>query len=189
MVVALATTPRTTERDSALSIRDSINANQNIVVVAAVVVIVTALLFIMMQGGGRTSSRPGDVYFFDTVTKEIFKDDIEKLPPIQSPDGNPAVRVHLFSFGDCDNEDERFIGYYEKYTDEAKAKLEELTKSGNGPESDAEQEMILIEYAEFGLLYSVDGEEWFSPHEIGLDNLIEERLNSDKGRAKYCRAK
>jgi hypothetical protein len=169
-----------------LSIRDTVNANQNIVVVAAVVVIAVAVLFIYMQGGGRRGAAgSGQAYYYDTVTKKVFTGDADQFPPIESPDGNPAVKAHFFSFGDC-SEDERFIAYYEKYTDEAKAKLEEAKKTG---ETSAEDQMYLDEYFELGILHSVDGENWFDSSSEQFMNILDEKLYKDGKRAKYCRVK
>jgi len=164
-----------------LSIRDKINANQNLVVVAAVVVIVVAVLFMLMRGGRGGSGGSGEAYYVDTVTDAIFTAEANQYPPIQSPEGNPAVRVHFFSCGDCDDEDERFRGFYDKYTDEAKQKLETLTD---------EEMMMEMEMYETGVLYSLDGETWHRPESQVYQEELSKKLDCpEDGRARYCRAK
>jgi len=167
------------ERGRALSIRDKINANQNIVVVVAVVVIAVALIWIFTRGGGGGAAGTGEAYYYDTVTEEVFTAKANQYPPIESPDGNPAVRVHFFSCGDC-SEAERFIGFYDKYTDEAKRKLETAT----------EQEMYEMSEYETGVLNSVDGQTWLDPASEQFQMALQEKLNCPEGgRARYCRAK
>jgi len=161
-----------------LSIRDKINANQNIVVVAAVVIIVVAVLFMFTGGGGSGVAGSGEAYYYDTATGDIFTGNANQYPPIQSPAGNPAVRVHFFSCGDC-SEKERFVGFYDKYTDEAKRKLETAT-----------EEEMMMEMYETGVLYSVDGETWHDPASEAYQMALQEKLNCPEGgRARYCRAK
>ena len=162
-----------------MSIREKINENQNLVVVVAVVIIVVAVLFMVMRGGGGGGpSGPGTAYYMDTVTNEVFTDDAALFPPIDH-NGNPAVRVHYFSCGDCDDKDKRFIGFYEKYTPEAKNQLES-----------ASQDEMMMEMYEMGVLYSIDGKTWHDPASEAYQNGLQQKLNCPDGsRARYCRAK
>ncbi|MFA7238009.1 MAG: hypothetical protein WC058_14195 [Phycisphaeraceae bacterium] len=170
-----------------MGLRDKINANQNAVVVVAVVVVVVAGFFIFRNFADNPGTPPGSgkAWFYDTVKKTYFKDKADQFPPISSPDGNPAIRAHFFSCGSCDSEKERFPGFYDKYTDEAKAKLEAARKAQK-PEEMAGMEM----YYEIGVQYSIDGEHWFQPSSMEYQEALQKALNCPKGgRAKYCRVK
>lgn len=127
-------------------------------------------------------------YYYDTKTKKVFTAAADQFPPITSPEGNEAVRVHFFSFGSCDKKDERFIGYMEKYTDEAKKKLEAAKKAGD-PKPGSQEEMALMEMYELGLRYSIDGKTWHSPESESFMKELDAKLSSPHSRAKYCRAK
>jgi prepilin-type processing-associated H-X9-DG protein len=123
----------------------------------------------------RTAPKPGNAYFYDVVTKEYFTDSATKIPPIKSPAGNEAVRAHFFTCGQCTDE-ERFIGYYEKYTSDLKKKLEK----------DPEQ-FEVYEEAFDGRLYSADGEHWVkaeSPEGFALIEKLQQRCPAKKLR--YC---
>jgi len=49
----------------------------------------------------------------------VFEASARRVLPIQSPDGNEAVQAHFYACGEC-TEESRFLGYYEKFTAEAK---------------------------------------------------------------------
>jgi len=110
-----------------MGIRETLNENQNAVVVGAVVVIATAVIYISWQslGGGGSRYQEAEVYYKDVVTGKEFLASTNLVPPIESPDGNPAVRVQYFSCSDGCGKDERFVGYYVKFTDEMKRRIEE----------------------------------------------------------------
>lgn len=71
---------------------------------------------------------PGGAYFYDTASRTYFIDAATKIPPIVSPEGNAAIRAHFFTCGDC-SEEERFLGYYEKYALDVKDKIESNPES------------------------------------------------------------
>jgi len=157
--------------------REWINNNSAVVTVAAVAILIVSLAVIINQGRGRSGpNTPGNAFFYDTVTKKVFTDDATKIPPIQSPDGNPAVRAHFFTCGDCADESDRFLGYYEKYTDDVKAQLEANP-----------QAFELYEMAYEGRLYSADGENWVtaeSPDGIAITQALQGKCPPKKLR--YC---
>ncbi len=95
------------------------------------------------------AAAPGNAWFYDVVSKDYFTDKTTRVAPFIRDNGHTAVRAHFFTCGDC-TEQERFLGYYEKYTDEVKAKLEQKSKN-----------FALYEMAFQGRLYSTDGEHWF----------------------------
>ena len=161
--------------------RDWMNNNSSIVTVASVVILVGALAFLVSRtrrgGGGQV----GDAWYYDTVTKEYFTDKTTKVAPFTRTNGNEAVRAHFFTCGECTDKlkadgGERFVGYYEKYTPDVKAKLEENTQS-----------FMIYEMAFQGRLYSKDGKKWVAadkPEGIAITSDLQKQCPPKKLR--YC---
>jgi len=169
-----------------MQLREAINQNQNIVVIVAVVIIAVSGLFIAMRcdGGGGRTNYTNKAYYYDTVTEELFVDEGDQLAPITSPDGNPAVRAHIFACGSCDDDDARFVAFYAKYTDEAKQKIEQAQQGERG---DAYM-YGMMEFEEGGLLHSFDGQNWWPADDDERSGELHSRLNCDNGKdARYCR--
>lgn len=166
-----------------MGIREWMNENSAIVTVGAVVLLVVALTIVVMQGIGGGPATPDQAWFMDTETGEYFAADIEQIPPIQSPEGNPAVKVHFFSCGAC-NEEERFVGYYEKYTEEAKQAMQQARNAEN-----EEQMPMMMEQMMMGQLYSPDGENWFpamSGPGTQLQAQLSERCQGEDEQLRVC---
>lgn len=165
-----------------MNIRGWMDENQNLVAVIAVVIMILALLFIFMQCKGRTATAgSGKAWYFDVAAGTTFADDATLIPPITSPAGNEAVRVHFYSCGDC-NESERFVGYYERYTPEVKAKLE-AARTSNQPDQYYEMEGE-------GLLISLDAKQWFPMYSPQAEESLSSKLQCPGGkRLRYCHAK
>jgi len=145
-----------------MGMREWMNENSSIVTGAAVVLLVVAIWVAIRQVSPGGPQTVGEVWYSDTQTGKLFKADREKIPPITSPDGNTAVRAHLFGCGDC-SEANRFVGYYERYSDKAKQVLEQAEQAlaAGDDEAAMEAEMRAEEASMSGLMYSVDGKEWF----------------------------
>lgn len=182
-----------------MGIRDTLNQNQNIVVVVAVVILVTALIYIFFRStGSDLSRRQARAYYKDVVTGEVFTAETQKIPPIQSPDGNQAVLVRFFSCTDDCGKDDRFVGYYMKYTEEIKRRLEEQREEAEqqGEEMSVDSDTYeLWEESERALLAALPkqggevdltSEGAWTPR-LELVQAIEERLVCDDGdRARPC---
>ena len=133
-----------------MQIREWMNQNSAVVTVAALALLILALVLLFSQcRSGGVPQGTGEAYYYDTETGDYFVGDATAVPPITSQAGNPAVRAHLFTCGDCANEGERFVGYYEKYSDSAKQAIEA------DPESMAAYEAYIQ-----GRLFSRDGSRW-----------------------------
>lgn len=164
------------------NVRDWINNNSPTVTVGAVAIMLAALAFIVMRSQRNPPGEPGQAYYYDTVTKEVFSDVTTKVAPFTRENGNIAVRAHYFTCGECtpktvEEGGERFIGYYEKYTDEVKAKLDE-----KGGES-----FMIYEMAFQGRLYSNDGETWVAadqPEGTAITSALQSKCPPKKLR--YC---
>jgi hypothetical protein len=76
--------------------------------------------------GGGAPEIPTEAYY--TVDDGItwFADDINKIPPFDK-DGKPAYRVHVFRCADG----KEFVSHLERYTPEARKKLEEARAQGD----------------------------------------------------------
>jgi hypothetical protein len=106
-----------------MGIRESL-AGKPIVSVVVVVVLIALSVWI--------TSRQGRVVgptYYDVQTGELFPYRGEELPPITAPSGGEGVIAHVFACGSCDDEDARFIGYLEKYTDEGKAQVKRTAEA------------------------------------------------------------
>jgi hypothetical protein len=66
--------------------------------------------------GASQASSVDSVWYYDTVERRLFLDSTGRVPPFLKSAGNSSVRAHIFSCGGC-TYDEKFIGYYEKFTD------------------------------------------------------------------------
>ncbi len=138
--------------------RDWMNNNSSLVTILSVVMLVGSLTYIVGRKRFRGGGAPGDAWYYDVVTKEYFTDKTTQVAPFKRENGNEAVRAHFFTCGECTEEmgpdgksGKRFLGYYEKYTEEVKAKLMEKTET-----------FMLYEMAFQGRLYSKDGKKWFA---------------------------
>lgn len=102
-----------------MSMRETINSNPSAMTVGAVVLLVGAIAALLWWSGSGSAAGEEYDYYYDPVADETFVASGMKVPPIESPWGHMAVRVHYYSCGDCTKED-RFLGYYEKYSPRVK---------------------------------------------------------------------
>jgi hypothetical protein len=103
------------------ALRTWLNNNSAVATVLVVAVLLGALASLVLRGRSPRA-RPTQVYYFDVTTSRLFTASSADLPPITSPDGHEAVRAHFFACGPCSRE-KRFLGYYEKYSDETRKAL------------------------------------------------------------------
>jgi len=163
-------------------VRQFVNNNSAVVTVGAVAIIIVGLAAIIKYGAGNsTGTAPATTgWFWDVEDKAAFVDEATNISPFKRPNGHTAVRLHYFSCGDCTKE-QRFVGYMEKYTDEVRDKLE---KSRKGEITDGfyEEEQMA------GLLYSKDGETWFSAQSPEGQMLVSATYKKcpDRKQLQYC---
>jgi len=139
-----------------MTIREYVNNNSAVVTICAVVLLLLSLGFIIMRLGGGSKYRPRvvDVYYYDIGDGQLFTALSNEIPPIDAPSGKQGVRAYVFACGDCANESERFIGWMEMYTPDAKRIM-------TSPPTEAEN-MDAFEVMERGHLVSADGRNWVS---------------------------
>lgn len=99
---------------------------------------------------------PKLVYYLDPATQMLIAGPAMVIPPLEI-DGKEAVRVHVFACDDCG---EQFIGYYEKFSPEAKKRLEEISRimQEEGYFSDLDSEAYELHWS--GRLVSSDSKQW-----------------------------
>ena len=139
-----------------MKVRDWLNNNSAVVTLLAVVVLVISLGVIIMNSTSSQRSRIVDMYYYDMNTGKLFIGKSDALPPIEAPSGpinnSPAgVRAYVFACGDCPadidgaSEEELkemnvFIGWLEKYSEQAKAAL---AKQQEDPAADVDYFMAI----------------------------------------------
>lgn len=115
-----------------MSFRDRVNENASAVTVAAVVLLIVALgaAYWQMRAGGPPP-RATEAYYLDLDEGTVFVAGADDAPPIATPAGGErGVRAVILSCGECPADlagtahDElrgrdAFIGWLERYTDEA----------------------------------------------------------------------
>lgn len=110
-----------------MGIRQTLNENPVITAGATGAIIVIALIFILFQLFGHRHSPgshiSGKSFFSDDDGKTWFLDDASKLPPIDH-EGKVAYRAAVFKCADGTE----FVGRLEKFSDEAKAQMEETIR-------------------------------------------------------------
>jgi len=153
-----------------MSMRDFLNNNSALVTILAVVLLIVALGFIVMQlGGGSNRVRTIPVYYYDLDTGEIFERQSDVNPPVETAGGEMrGVRAFMFACNDCSDESDRFIGYLEMFTPEAKELLDMPT--GQRPDD------VPYDFYENGRLVRLpDGTQWYpanSPQGFEIMNQV-----------------
>jgi hypothetical protein len=96
---------------------------------ALAIAVLAAMIWMAEPAAALTPVPPPpitEVYYYDTVTGELYKGPVKEFPPIATPKGSldgqglPAgVKANVFSCGKCEAS-EWYIGYLETYTPEAR---------------------------------------------------------------------
>jgi hypothetical protein len=106
-----------------------INKNSALTTILAIVFLAGAMIAIVYQLLPKTYPPMNiDGYYYDLENDKLFVARVGDLPPIAVP-GSPAgakpmgARAMVFACHDCKDEKDRYIGYIEIYTPEAKEAL------------------------------------------------------------------
>jgi hypothetical protein len=115
-----------------VGLRETLNENPGITTAATAIIILGAVVFVVlsvMRGDGADAGTGGEkAYFSDDDGKSFFVDERTKVPPFDR-NGKPAVRAQLFT---CDGGKTKFVGWLERYTPEAKKRLENQIQQNGG---------------------------------------------------------
>lgn len=133
-----------------MSMRTWMEEHRGLVTLAAVLLLAASIGVGFWQlRPSYTGGLPQNAWFYDTESKELFPASIHELPSIPGPskkvgaDGAPTgVRAYVYTCGGCGPK-ERFIGYLENFTPEAKQARADGEKVENGEmPSNGTREMI-----------------------------------------------
>ncbi len=103
-----------------MGIREKLNDNPGITTGVTAAIIIIALGLIIWQATGNSGpSIPTKAYYSIDDGATYFADDINLIPPFEK-DGKPAYLAMVFQ---CDG-GKPFVSYLQRYTKDAKAKLE-----------------------------------------------------------------
>lgn len=113
-----------------MGIRETLNKNPNVTtgVTAAVVVLAIGVIIWQLWGGSNGPMGPAGAnkqYFSDDDGATYFAESATEIPPFDH-NGKQAVRAMVYKCGNG----APFVGVLERYTTEAKTKLENVQKSG-----------------------------------------------------------
>ena len=175
--------------------REWVNQNSAAVTIGAVVILIFSLAYLWLQNKGPSGSgaRTMQFYFYDVQTGEQFVAKGDDLPPITRENGNKAFKAYVFTCGSCSNEAERFVGYYEGFTEDYKQKRAaaiEAAKSSNPEGGPMPEAMYAMEEGiSEGRLLSVDGKNWVasdSPEGIEINIALSKACDGKGGQLKPC---
>ena len=112
--------------------RNAMGKNPVVAVIALVVLAVALFIIIRtLGGGGGTRGNPSDAFWYDLQTGKLFPHE-GAVSPIEAPSGGQGVRAYVFACKSCDDDNDRFIGYLERYTAEGK-RIFEAEQAKNNP--------------------------------------------------------
>jgi len=164
-------------------LRDFLNNNSAVVTILTVALLIVALGAIVLQlRPGRAGGQVVDVYYYDLDSGQIFTASSREVPPIETSTGPfNGVRAYVFACSDCGDESDRFVGWLEMYSPDAKALLTRSAEAGPpGPEA--------FESWEQGhLIRDPNAEEWVLANSQGGFAVMESvREQCPDGRPRPC---
>lgn len=112
-----------------MGLREKMNENPRLTTGVTIGVVVIALILIVYQLWPASPIQPiSQAFYTIDEGKTWFVEDIEKVPPFQH-NGKEAVRAHVFV---CGESGQKFVGWMEKFTPDAKKKLDDLYSKSSG---------------------------------------------------------
>ncbi len=104
-----------------MGLREIANQKKGLTTAIAIAMVVVAVGVLAWQitGGFTQAADQAQSFFSDDDGKTFFAADASKLPPFDH-NGKEAVKAHVYT---CDDGKTTFVGYLERYTPEATAKL------------------------------------------------------------------
>jgi hypothetical protein len=118
-----------------VGIRETLNQNPGITTGVTAGIVVIALGFIIWQlTGSDTPDVPNEMFYSDDDGKTHFADAIDKVPPYDH-NGKQAVRARVYKCGSG----QPFVAYLERYSKDAKEKIEKAKGNKAGDAGMAEE--------------------------------------------------
>ena len=161
--------------------------DKSAVVTIVIVAIATTAFVVWMPICNHGPGKPPEwAWYAVEGTQEFVVDKADLIPPIER-DGKRLVKAHFYGCDDCE-EANRFLGYFEKYSDEAKAELERLIRAGPaGGAIDENTEIHIYDLGMKGRFYSIDGKTWLLAESEEAQMILEKlRDNCGDRRLAYC---
>ncbi len=159
------------------------------ITVATVLLLLTIAIGLLSSGEAPKVKEHKKGWFYDLNTGKLFVAKSKLIPPIEAPsgpleNGKPAgVKAYVFSYKYEPNESERFIGFLEAFTPEAR---KNQTTSGKSSGENAAE--LIKQWGEGRLILKVEEEQWYAANSTEGRAIIENAFSpNEKGeRARYC---
>jgi len=110
-----------------MGLRDAIQNQKNVTIAIAVLAIAGATVAIAFEMKSSPVVRIKQTYYSDDDGQTYFLDDVDKLVPFDH-NGKQACQAYVFK----SSNGTVFVGYLARYTDQAKARLQELRSHLDG---------------------------------------------------------
>lgn len=104
-----------------MGVREALNKNKGVAATVSAVVLCGAVALMIWENTGSGPTRITKAYYTVDEGKTWFVDDANKMAPFDH-DGQQAYRADLFK----DSSGKKFVGFLERYTDKAKARVAQL---------------------------------------------------------------
>lgn len=159
------------------------------ITVVTVLILVTTVIGLLSSGEAPKVIEYKQAWFYDLNTGKLFVSKSKLIPPIEAPsgpleNGEPAgVKAYVFSYKHEPNESERFIGFLETFTPEAKRNQTTSANSSGGS-----TEELIKQWGEGRLIRRLEDEKWFAANSKEGRVIIENafRPNESGEHARYC---
>jgi hypothetical protein len=159
------------------------------ITVVTVLVLLTTVIGLLSGPKAPEIQEYKKAWFYDLNTGKLFVAKSELIPPIEAPsgplgNGKPAgVKAYVFSYTYEPNESERFIGFLETFTSEARENQSRSAKSKGGSASE-----LIKQWGEGRFVRRVEDEQWFAANSDEGRAIIEEASlpNENGEHARYC---
>ena len=138
----------------------------------AVIALIGAVAFMFYSQATKNRRPKGDLWYYNTETRELFPESDLSVPPIDTVSGpNTGVRAYVYSCGDCSDPDQRYVAYLEYLVPRAKKAVEgQVAEFG-----DQVGIGMAMEKFESGIMVrAVDGTDWVPQLSPRGQQIIEE---------------
>lgn len=174
-------------------VRNVLNNNSMAATLVAVLILVVALIILYRHARrGYRSAADVKQFYLDTVTEAWIVRPLTAVPPIITEDGHEAVLARVFDCGDCSNPETFFLGYLEKFTEEAQERMLEQQRLLERDGPDAFPEFEALGYEEDlsgGLLFAAPTKpyKWVPANTPEADAITSLAGRCESGTLRECR--
>jgi len=151
------------------------------ITVVLVLILLTTVIGLLSSGEAPKVKEYKKGWFYDLNTSKLFVAKSKLIPPIEAPsgpreNGEPAgIKAYVFSYKYEPNESERFIGFLETITPEARR------NQANSATSRGDSAAELIKQGGEGrLIRRVEDEKWFTANSNEGRAIIENAFNPNE---------